>query len=124
VTVRFYLDEDLSPRVAAAVRARGVDAVSSHECGMNGLSDQEQLLFAAREGRCLVTRNRDDFQRLTVDRYRYNAPHLGVLIVPRHPRFQSESAIAVALVQYARRWPEDLPPYTLDFLKASAEAPP
>jgi uncharacterized protein with PIN domain len=123
VTVRFYLDEDLSPRIAAAVRARGVDAVSSHECGMNGHSDEEQLLFAAREGRCLVTRNRDDFQRLTVDRYRYNARHLGVLIVPRHAKLQSESAIAVALVQYARQRPGDLPPYTLDFLKVSAEAP-
>ena len=91
---------------------------------MNGCSDDEQLDFAAREGRCLVTRNRDDFQRLTVDRYRHGAPHMGVLIVPRHPRLQTASAIAGALIRYARQQPGNLPPYTLDFLKASAAATP
>ena len=41
--VRFYLDEDLTPVIAVALRKRGVDAVSAHDLGRIGLSDAEQL---------------------------------------------------------------------------------
>lgn len=37
--MRFYLNEDLSPKVAELARDRGVDAVSVHEIGAAGLSD-------------------------------------------------------------------------------------
>jgi uncharacterized protein (DUF433 family) len=38
--VRFYLDEDLSPRAASIARAQGVDVLNSHDCGRNGLADE------------------------------------------------------------------------------------
>ena len=58
--MRFYLDEDLSPRVAAIGRSLGLDVVSAIEVGHRGLDDEDQLLVAARDGRCLVTDNRAD----------------------------------------------------------------
>lgn len=114
--MRFYLDEDLSPTVAELARARGVDTVSVHEVGTTGLSDWEQLDRAASDGRCVVTRNRDDFIRLTVEYFMAHRPHRGILIVPHTVPADHFSGLADALVAYAADHPGDAPPYTIDFL--------
>jgi predicted nuclease of predicted toxin-antitoxin system len=114
--VKFYLDEDLSPTVAELARGRGADAASAHEVGATGLSDSEQLDRAAGDGRCLVTRNRDDFVRLTVEYYAAHRPHLGVLIVPYTLPADQFSRLADALVAYAAARPGDAPEYSIDFL--------
>ena len=54
--MRFYLDENLPPQVAVLARARGVDAVSNHERGHLGLSDDELEAFAAQAHEKLKTR--------------------------------------------------------------------
>lgn len=119
--MRYYLDEDLSSHIAALVRAGGGDALSSHECGRDGLDDPEQLALAAEEGRCYVTRNRDDFIHLTVRYFEQGLPHAGVLIVPRSLPADCFSLVARALLQYSATHPAGLRPYTIDFLSAPAE---
>ena len=114
--MKFYLDEDLSPRIAEILRRRGIDAVSAHESGARGLNDAEQLQRAVVERRCLITRNRDDFMRLTLERFAHHEPHYGVLIVPHTLPADRFARIGRAVADYARRHPAGLPPYTVDFL--------
>ncbi|MBI5442514.1 MAG: DUF5615 family PIN-like protein [Deltaproteobacteria bacterium] len=73
--MKLLLDEDLSPRISEALRRAGVDAVSVHELGRQGLSDREQLAYASAEDRCLVTRNRNDFLLLTREFFDRGEPH-------------------------------------------------
>lgn len=114
--MRFYLDEDLSPRIAEIARRRGCDVTSAHERGARGIDDAAQLNLAVREGRCMVTRNRDDFLRLTIERFAHHEPHHGVLIVPRSIPADRFARVAASLVAYARRHPDGLAAYTIDFL--------
>lgn len=114
--MKYYLDEDLSQKVAELLRARSLDAISVHEIGTEGLSDEDQLKRAAREGRGFVTRNRDDFIRLTVQFFSAQHPHHGVLIVPYSLPSDRFPLIADALAEYATQHPKGLPSYAVDFL--------
>ena len=114
--MRYYLDEHLSPVIAEILRSRGTDAVSVHEVDARGLPDEEQLQRAAQEQRCTVTRDRDDFIRLTLRWFNSERAHHGVLIVPRSLPSDRFAAIANALAAYAEAHEDGLPPYTVDFL--------
>lgn len=114
----YLLDEDLTPAIAEIGRGRGLEVISVHEIGRRGFSDAEQLAFAAQESRVFVTRNRDDFIRLTVTAFQTLASHAGVLVVPRSlPNHQPER-IAGALYEWDRAWPESevSAAYLIDFL--------
>ena len=81
MSLTFLLDEDVSPRVAAGLRRRGVDAVSVYELGRANaaVSDEAQLGAAAVAGRALVTYNRADCQALDAEWRLRGATHAGVL---------------------------------------------
>jgi len=114
--VKFYLDEDLSPKIAEILRKNGIDTLSAHEAGMCEASDQRQLEFAATQKRCLVTRNRDDFIRLTVQFFNDQRPHCGVLIVPYTLHGDQFSRIASLIKKFSSRHHKGLAPYSIAFL--------
>jgi len=86
--VKLYLDEDMSSRVAQALRSKGFDVLSSHEVGNDGLSDEEQLGYATKEGRHLVTYNAKDFLALANQWYEKGQrfPKILILREERSPR--------------------------------------
>lgn len=81
--IRLYLDEDVDVLIAALLRARGFDTVTTAEAGNLGRSDDEQLAFASGQGMALLTHNRVDFENLARDRLAVGKPHGGILIAVR-----------------------------------------
>ena len=116
LSIKFYLDEDISPVVAKLLRKQGIDCVSAHEFGMLQASDMAQLEFASKDKRCLVTRNRDDFIRLTVQFFNNQLPHFGVLIIPHSYPGDRFSIIAKTLHDYAQQYSEGMMAYGIDFI--------
>lgn len=114
--MKFYLDEDLSPKIAEILRRNRIDALSAHEAGMREASDRRQLDFAAAEKRCLVTRNRDDFIRLTVQFFNDQRAHCGVLIVPYSLPGDQFSRIARLIKKFSSAYQKVMAPYSIAFL--------
>ncbi len=114
--MKFYLDEDLSPKVADILRKNGVDALSAHEIGAVEASDLRQLEFAGKEKRCLVTRNRDDFIKLTLRFFNDHRPHHGILIIPHTIPGDQFSRMAARMKTFASNHPSGVAPYTIAFL--------
>lgn len=114
--MKYYLDEDLSPIIAELVRKQGGDCISAHEVDMLQATDLEQLEFAIKQKRCLVTKNRDDFIRLTSRFFNSNLAHHGVLIIPSSIEGDRFSLIAAKLVKYAHKHRGGMSPYTIDFV--------
>ena len=114
--IKYYLDEDLSPTIAELLVKDRIDAVSVHAAGMLQASDFEQLEYAASHKRCMVTRNRNDYIRLTVQFFHDHRPHHGVLIIPHSYPGDRFRIVATALKAYAKTHPDGVSPYLVDFL--------
>lgn len=61
-TIRFHLDESCDHAIASGLRRRGVDITIPADVGLTSASDGEQLEFACREGRTLITADTDFLQ--------------------------------------------------------------
>jgi len=114
--VKVCLDEDISPEVAAILRSMGVNATSAHEAERQGFSDREQLELTSAEGRCLVTRNRNDFILLTQEFFAKGLPHAGVLILPWTIPPDNFRLVAKRIAQYAKRAGNSPTEYLFDFV--------
>lgn len=60
----FYLDEPVAEGQAVPLRRLGHDAVTTRAVGSKGQSDVQQLLYAARTGRILITYDLRDYPML------------------------------------------------------------
>ena len=109
--MKFYLDEDLTPVIAVALRRRGIDSVSAHEVGQIGLSDAEQLAFAARQRRCLISANARDFRRLAHDAVEQGRPHAGIVLCPPRIHGLDIGGVVRALARIAETYPAGLGEY-------------
>jgi Domain of unknown function (DUF5615) len=64
VALRLYLDEQVSDRLADALRDLGHEVATTGGLGNKGLSDPRQVLVAAESDRVLVTYNAQHFRIL------------------------------------------------------------
>ena len=114
--MKFYLDEDISPKVAQILRKRGIEALSAHEIGMAGTSDEEQFAEAVSRNAAVVTRNRDDFLALTIRAFENLSPHHGVVVLSYSIPGSNFKLAARMLERLATKNPDGLGSYTIEFV--------
>jgi hypothetical protein len=83
--IRLYLDENIQVALADALRARGVDVLTTFKAGNVGLSDLHQLQFAIESKRTLFTYNKRDFAKLHYARLAENREHSGIILSDQFP---------------------------------------
>lgn len=83
--IALYIDEDLSDRIAVALRSRGFDVVSAHEINMRGQSDREQLEYSTKHKRVILTRNVKHFVNLQREYFKCGLRHHGILVTDYLP---------------------------------------
>ena len=65
-TIRFHLDENCDPRIAAWLALHGVDVTTTPEAGLLHASDEAQLAYAVAQARVIVTQD-TDFLRIAAE---------------------------------------------------------
>jgi hypothetical protein len=79
--IKLYLDEDTINRaLIRALRARGVDVLTSHEADLLGASDEEHLTFATNQARTVFTFNTRDFVVLHKNYVSEGLEHSGIIV--------------------------------------------
>jgi hypothetical protein len=71
--VKFHTDENVTDAVAQGLRQRGIDVTITHEVGLARASDEEQLAYALRESRVIVSHDADMLRLASV-----GTPHAGL----------------------------------------------
>jgi hypothetical protein len=106
--LKLYHDEDHTQEIAAELRRRGIDAVSSHEVENDGLSDLDQFQYAERENRVMVTRNIRDYVDLPAGRINLGSVHPGLILISNKYQGNEIHDIADAIERVVQRFPEGL----------------
>lgn len=83
--IKLYIDEDLSDRIAVALRSKGFNVISAHEVDMRGRTDKEQLEYAIKHDRALLTRNVKHFVELQREYYKKGMSHSGMVVTDYLP---------------------------------------
>jgi hypothetical protein len=86
VSIFLYTDEDITDLLALLLRERGHGAESALGAGTTGLSDEEQLAFAASRRWTILTSNRDHFTELAHRWHSASREHAGIVITRQFSR--------------------------------------
>lgn len=77
---KLYLNEHISPRLAAQLRQYGFDVTCALESGMVSEDDDEQLAYATLGQRAIVTFNHKDFAVLHTQYIAESKEHWGIIL--------------------------------------------
>ena len=91
--IRFHLDENCDPRIAAGLRALGVDITTTADAGLLRAPDEHHLAFAVTDNRAIVTQD-TDFLRLAAA----GREHSGIVFYSQGSRSIGQVIRAVQLI--------------------------
>lgn len=83
--IRAYIDEDVPFSFAQALSNHDVDVVTTQQAGDNGVSNVEQLQYAAKEGGGIFMHNKRDFRSLHNEYLRAEKDHSGMVMSDQLP---------------------------------------
>ena len=83
--IKLFLNEDVHTKLGKALRQRGFDVITTFEAGMSGSPDEEQLAFAASQGRAILTFNRGDYARFHKRYAEHGWQHCGIIVSEQYP---------------------------------------
>jgi hypothetical protein len=83
--IKLLLDEDVQLAVAHALRQRGYDVYHAQELNRKGISDDGQLHFSVKQGRCLFSYNVKDFVLLHNEYIDGGREHFGIIVSKHLP---------------------------------------
>lgn len=92
-----YIDEDITDRLAIALRQRGFNAIAAHEADLISDSDETHLAYAAEYKMILLTSNRDDFIRLAREWVVAGRDHYGIVVAPQFSNRQFGELLRLVL---------------------------
>jgi hypothetical protein len=83
--IRLFTDEMVNPRLAGALTRLGYDVESCQWAGRANqrIPDEQQLTYATRQGRAILTFNVGDFERLDRRWKARGLAHAGIIISPQ-----------------------------------------
>jgi Domain of unknown function (DUF5615) len=95
--VKALLDEQLSPRIARALRERGLDVEAVAErTDLPEASDREVMEAGSGEERAVVTANVKDFRPIAAERLGDGRGHAGLILVPANRSLSRDATGSVA----------------------------
>lgn len=83
--IKLFLDEDIHLSMVLALRKRGYNVVHVQELDRRGKSDMEQLRYAVKEERCLLSFNVKDFVLLHNKYVESGEEHFGIIVSKQLP---------------------------------------
>lgn len=78
--IKLYVDEDITDLLSRTLRSRGFDVISAHEVGMRGRTDKEQLNYAIKGQRAILSCNIKHFCSLAKDYFEGEIEHFGIIV--------------------------------------------
>lgn len=91
--IRYHLDENVDPDVAAGLRRHGIDVTTTFESRLQGQSDDVQWEYVHSEGRVLMTHD-TDFLRLS----KQDSKHWGIVYCAKGTRSVGEMIRSLMLI--------------------------
>ena len=114
--MKLYLDEDVPAAIAEALRRAKVDVLTTEEAGNKQTADIAQLAFAAKAGRCIVTRNVKEFAELAQQAVQQQQPHAGIILISSAYRGNETRRITEGILRIIRANPRGLEEYGVRYL--------
>ena len=91
--IKFHLDENVDPAIAAGLRRHGIDVTTTKEVGLLTKSDDEQLEYICTSQRVIFTQD-TDFLRIAS----YNQTHPGITYCQKGTRSIGEIIAGLTLI--------------------------